>query len=148
VNKPGCKDNFLVIKNSGRKFEFVFNTYKTSSRLGQKKIEITDPRLTNMIMIWLSDVRHILLKEVNNVPFLSWKNGNALSRNDLSAHLRRYTNKHLGHNISTTLLAKFYSPEIKDKSNPTKEELQKIKTYTVHRGQSVATHLMHYNQSS
>ena len=147
VNHTGNKDNYLVIKNSGRKYDLVFNTYKTSKKLGQKVIEITDPKLTKMIMMWLSQVRKIPLKDINYTPFLSWKNGNPLNRNDLSGHLRKYTNKHLGKNISTTLLAKYFSPEIKDTLNPTEEEIKKIVSFADQRGHSLQTHLQHYNQS-
>ncbi len=56
-------------------------------------------------------------------------------------------NKHLGKNISTTLLAKYFSPEIKDTSNPTEEEIKKIVSFTEQRGHSLQTHLQHYNQS-
>jgi hypothetical protein len=147
VNTPENKDNYLVVKNSGRKFEFVFNTYKTSQKLGQKTVEVTNPLITSLIMTWLSQVRNIPLKEINYKPFLCWKNGNPVSRNDLSGWLRKYTQKHLGKNISTTLLAKFYSPVIKDRSNPTADELKKIELFTKERGHSVETHLIHYNQS-
>ena len=141
------KENFLVIRKGGSHFTLVFNTYKTSKKLGKKSIDIKDKRIVDMVFTWLSQVRNIPLKDINMVPFLCWKNGNPLSRNELAMKLRTYTNKHLGCNISSTLLAKYYSPEIMDLKNPSIDEIKKVVTFADQRGHSVATHLAHYNQS-
>lgn len=146
-HRDNNKENFLVIRKGGKHFTLVFNNYKTSKKLGKKTIDIKDKRLVNMICTWLKDVRNISLKDINMVPFLCWKNGNPLSRNEMAMKLRTYTNTHLGCNISSTLLAKYYSPEIMDLSNPSIEEIKKVVTFADQRGHTVATHLAHYNQS-
>ena len=145
--RDNIKENFLVIRKGGNHFTLVFNTYKTSKKLGRKTIDIKDKRLVDMICTWLSQVRNIPLKDINMLPLLCWKNGSPLSRNDMSMKLRTYTNTHLGCNISSTLLAKYYSPEIMNLSNPSIEEIKKVVTFADQRGHSVATHLAHYNQS-
>lgn len=146
--KHNDKENFLVIRRGGNHFTLIFNTYKTSSKLGRKTIDITDKRLSNLIYKWLSEVRKIPLNQINYKPLLCCKGSDkCLTRNDMSMKLRAYTNKHLGSNISSTLMAKYYSPEIKDMSNPTAEEIKKVVTFADQRGHSISTHLTHYNQS-
>ena len=150
IDKVDDKRNYVVIKDSGKNMSFILNTYKTSDRLGKKEIDIADPKIILMIRTWLSNpqLRNLKLSEINYKPFLCFtKTNTKISRNDLSAFLRKYTKQKFGHSISSTLMCKYYSPIIKDKQNPTKDEMELLIKSCKERGHSIGMNLLHYNQS-
>ena len=150
IDKVDDKRNYVVIKDSGKNMSFILNTYKTSERLGKKEIDIADDKLILMIRTWLShpQLRNLKLNEVNYKPFLCFtKTNTKISRNDLSAFLRKFTKEKFGHSISSTIMCKYYSPIIKDKLNPTKDEMEALMKSCKERGHSVSMNLLHYNQS-
>ena len=135
--------NWCVVSKD--KCKFIINVYKTSKTYGQRIIEV-EPPLTAYIHAWILKVRKIDIKDLNEKPFLCWMNGNELNRNQMTHKLSDYTNKHLGAKISTTLLAKYFSPELSSKPTTT-AELFEIQQKADDRGHSVKTHLNEYNLS-
>jgi len=133
--------NWCVISKNACKF--VLNIYKTSKTYGKKTLDIPPP-LSAYIFAWLLKVRNIAVKDINYSPFLSWKNGNPINRNQLTHKLSDYSKKHLGVSIGTTLLAKYFSPEIDTSKRTTTSDLFELEKKINIRGHSLETNLTHY----
>ena len=137
--------NWLLIDATGKTGIFILNKYKTSKIHGTKTIQI-DRTIMPIIRLWLRS-REIDITEIKEQfmpPFLSYTNGNQLSRNSLSHKLGEFTKIHLGAPISTTLLAKYYSHKIQDLDNMTQNDIQKVQEQAHIRGHSLETHLTSY----
>ncbi len=137
--------NWCMIDATGKTAIFILNKYKTSKIHGSKQISI-DRTIMPIIRLWLRS-RNIDVTDIKDnfmPPFLSYSNGNQLSRNSLSHKLTEFTKAHLGASVSTTLLAKYYSHKIEDYDNITKEDIDKIQSQADIRGHSINTHLTHY----
>lgn len=141
------KKNWCVIgRNDGKVcLKFVLNVYKTSKTYGQRVIEVSY-EIVPIIMTWLKKVRGF--EKVNTfsepVPMLCWKNGNPISRNEMTHKLSDHTQKHLGAKISTTLLAKYFNPELDTKKPMTTTALFEMDKKLSARGHSLTTNLENY----
>ena len=99
-----------------------------------------------IIRLWLRsrEIDITDIKEDFMPPFLSYSNGNPLTRNSLSHKLGEFTKVHLGASVSTTLLAKYYAHKIEDLENATDEDIAKAQAQADIRGHSLNTHLTSY----
>ncbi len=137
--------NWCMIDATGKTAIFILNKYKTSKIHGRKTIQI-DRTIMPIIRLWLRS-RDIDIPEIKGEfmpPFLSYSNGNPLTRNSLSHKLGEFTKTHLGSSVSTTLLAKYYSHRIEDWDNATDEDIEKAQQQADIRGHSLSTHLTNY----
>lgn len=139
------KENWMMIDATGKTGIFILNKYKTSRVHGTKTIQI-DRTVMPIIRLWLRS-RDIDITEIKGdymPPFLSYSNGNKLTRNSLSHKLGEFTKEHLGAPISTTLLAKYYAHNIKDLNNVTEEDIKIVQKQADIRGHSLQQHLHSY----
>ena len=137
--------NWLLIDATGKTAIFILNKYKTSKIHGTKTVQI-DRTIMPIIRLWLRsrDIDITEIKDKFMPPFLSYTNGNQLSRNSLSHKLGEFTKEHLGAPISTTLLAKYYSHRIQDLDKMTENDILKVQEQAYVRGHSLQTHLTSY----
>ena len=137
--------NWCLIDATGQTAVFILNKYKTSKIHGRKQIPI-DRTIMPIIRLWLRsrEIDITDIKEDFMPPFLSYSNGNPLTRNSLSHKLGEFTKVHLGASVSTTLLAKYYAHKIEDLENATDEDIAKAQAQADIRGHSLNTHLTSY----
>jgi hypothetical protein len=135
-------NNWYVLKNGWKVADFYITKYKTADIYGLKAFEVVAPFRAHIHRIY--KLRKINLPKANNTHLLQWNNGSPLDRNQLSKKLAAFTTQHLGHPISTTLLAKYFGVAAKDPMNPTTEELELMKKQADIRGHSLMTKLLHY----
>jgi len=135
--------NWYILESGWAKCSFLMTKYKTDQVYGRRVISVD--RKTARYIQRLYQLRGIKLKEINHKPLLTWENGMALSRNQLSTQLTGYTKKHFGHSISTTLLAKYFGTEIKNAGKPTLLEIKSLQKEAEIRGHSLKTKLGVYS---
>lgn len=93
-------NNYLVLKNTSA--TLILNKYKTDTKYGQKVIKLS-PFLTKLIKKYI---------EYNTTGYLFVTGtGKPLTKTDISKYLARIFKKHLGKNISSTLLRHIYLTE-------------------------------------
>jgi hypothetical protein len=135
-------NNWYVLRKGWTEADFYITKYKTADIYGVKAFEVVAPFRAYIHKLY--KLRKISLSKSNNTHLLQWNNGSPLDRNQLSKKLAAYTEKQLGHPISTTLLAKYFGVAAKDPMNPTPEELELMKKQADIRGHSILTKLLHY----
>ena len=135
--------NWYILESGWAKCSFLMTKYKTDQVYGRRTISVD--RKTARYIQRLYQLRGIKLKEINHKPLLTWENGMAISRNQLSTQLTGYTRTHFGHSISTTLLAKYFGTEIKNAGKPTLSEIKNLQKEAEIRGHSLKTKLGVYS---
>ena len=151
VQNGGPEHNWCVVgRMNGRPaMKFVLNVYKTDKKYGQKVIELpTD--LVQIIMDWMIKVRGFkkFTSHTPRAPMLCWKNGNPITRNEMTHKLSDFTNKHLGAKISTTLLAKYFNIEVDPNKPISTDTLFEMDKKIRARGHTLATNLADYGYKS
>jgi hypothetical protein len=143
-------NNWYVLDKGWNEARFVLTKYKTKNVYGIKEFDVIPPFKAYILKSFQN--RQISLKDANHQPLFvlnsgaRWANEDQpLTRNKVSKYLGEYTKEHLGHNISTTLMTKYFGCSPKDPLNPTLEELEQIKSECDMRGHSVATKFSHYS---
>jgi hypothetical protein len=143
------ENNWFVLEQGWSKASFVMTKYKTAGCYGIQEFDVKDPYLRYIHKLF--QMRGIGLKDINLKHFTMAHTPGILddepmSRNKLSKYLGEYTTKHLGHPISSTLMAKYFGCNPKDPLNPTPAELDRIKTECDMRGHSVMCKFTHYQK--
>jgi hypothetical protein len=138
-------NNWFVLENGWHRASFVMTKYKTAGTYGIQQFSV-DPKYLRYIHK-LFQLRGIGLGDVH-MKHLFMIGDEPLTRNKVSKYLGEYTKKHLGHQISTTLMAKYFGCNPKDRLNPTPAELDRIKKECDIRGHSAMTKFTHYSGSS
>ena len=124
------KNNYLL--QDGNKLFFILNEYKTQSKYGEKKIEITKNNLPGLLR------KYVLLLD-SEYLFVS-STGKPISRNSLTQLLSKTFEKYLGKKISTTLLRKIYmSSKYDPKINEEMEKDAEIMGHSKETGQAIYT---------
>ena len=139
------ESNWYVLEKGWTDATFVLTKYKTDKVYGIREIEV-ETKIARLIHK-LFQLKGLKLANINHKPLLTWGNGSGITRNQLSTLLTAYTQEKLGHSISTTLLAKYFSTTAKDPSNPTEEELHRMKVEADVRGHSLKTKFTIYSGS-
>tara|TARA_R100001369_G_scaffold90833_1_gene130533 strand:- start:212 stop:958 length:747 start_codon:yes stop_codon:yes gene_type:complete len=134
-------NNWFVLEEGWKRASFVMTKYKTANKYGIQEFNVKDPYLRYIHKLF--QMRGIALKDINN-KHLFMINKEPLTRNKVSKYLGEYTSDHLGHPISTTLMAKYFGCNPKDPLNPTPQELDRIKNECDIRGHSVMMKFTHY----
>jgi hypothetical protein len=135
-------NNWYVLKKGWSEADFYITKYKTADIYGVKAFEVVAPFRAYVHKLY--KMRGINLTKANNTYLLQWNNGSPLDRNQLSKKLAQFTKEHLGHPISTTLLAKYFGVAAKDPQKPTAEELEEMAKQADIRGHSLITKMLHY----
>jgi hypothetical protein len=134
-------NNWFVLENGWNKASFVMTKYKTDGIYGIKQFDVKDPYVRYIHKLF--QMRGIGLTDIN-MKHLTMLGDEPMTRNKLSKYLAEYTTKHLGHPISSTLMAKYFGCNPKDPLNPTPAELSRIKTECDIRGHSVVCKFTRY----
>jgi hypothetical protein len=137
-------NNWYVLDKGWKQTRFVMTKYKTKSVFGIQEFVVNDPFRKYIHKSF--QLRNISLKDVNFKP-LFVIGTEPLTRNKVSKYLGEYTKEHLGHNISSTLMAKYFGCNPKDPLKPTPDELERIKREADMRGHSVMTKFTHYSST-
>ena len=133
------KTNYIVLGRPAESMSFVLNQYKTSSKYGEKTIEIENNELANILRAW---IKYKVKGDINvikdGVVFLfDWATGTPLTRNDISHILSDFSLKYTGHSISTTLLRKVYGNIPVDVNDASDEEIKAVIKQASNSGHSV-----------
>jgi hypothetical protein len=136
-------NNWYVLDKGWKEARFVMTKYKTKSVYGIQEFEVIPPFKAYILKSFQN--RQIGLKDANHQP-LFVIGTEPLTRNKVSKYLGEYTKEYLGHNISSTLMTKYFGCSPKDHLNPTPEELEQIKKECDMRGHSVMTKFTHYSK--
>lgn len=93
--------NYFVIKKKGTPY-FKLNEFKTAKYKGEIEIPIKDMELRRLINKWvkINGTGYLLVNLTNNSP---------MTANGISKYLTKIFNKHLGKNISTSLIRSIYT---------------------------------------
>jgi hypothetical protein len=134
-------NNWFVLEEGWKRATFVMTKYKTSGKYGIQEFDVKDPYLRYIHKLF--QMRGISLADIH-MKHLFMINKEPLTRNKVSKYLGEYTSEHLGHPISTTLMAKYFGCNPKDPLKPTALELDRIKTECDIRGHSVLMKFTHY----
>ena len=127
--------NYLIIGKS--KMEIVLNDYKTNKRYGQNIIEVEDLQLKKLLRKYVKDKGYGVL--------FTGRDGKAWSRNMISQILIKYSQKYLGKNVGSVMLAKAYlSSKYSDNMGVFKE----MKKDASVRGHSVMTQQNVYTKTN
>jgi hypothetical protein len=137
-------NNWYVLDEGWKRARFIMTKYKTKDTYGIQGFEVTHP-FTNFIHKSFQ-LRNINLKDVNH-KHLFVIGTEPLTRNKVSKYLGEYTKEHLGHNISSTLMAKYFGCNPKNPLKPTEDEIRRIKLESDIRGHSVMTKFCHYQST-
>jgi len=137
-------NNWYVLDKGWKQARFVLTKYKTKNVYGIQEFDVMPPFKAYILKSFQH--RQMGLKDANYQP-LFVIGTEPLTRNKVSKYLGEYTKEHLGHNISSTLMTKYFGCSPKDHLNPTLEELEQIKKECDMRGHSVMTKFTHYNSN-
>ena len=125
------KGNYIVKKSRPRNsFMFSFNDYKTYNVYGERKIDIKDKTLLNLLR----------MKQMDGGEFLFGENG--MLRNTLSKKITLFFEKNGIEGVNPTNLTKMVIKHHYDKMGPELKETQE--RLAKERGHSVSTQLMVY----
>ena len=125
------KGNYIVKKSRPRNsFMFSFNDYKTYNVYGERKIDIKDKTLVNLLR----------MKKMDGGEFLFGENG--MLRNTLSKKITLFFEKNGIEGVNPTNLTKMVIKHHYDKMGPELKETQE--KLAKERGHSVSTQLMVY----
>ena len=111
--------NYFVIKKSGTPY-FKLNEFKTAKYKGDIEIPIKDMELRRLINKWakINGTGFLLVNVSKNTP---------MTANGISKYLQKIFKKHLGKNISTSLIRSIYTTH-KYKGNMTQKEKKQLAT--------------------
>lgn len=132
--------NYLIWKGRPKKYFLHIADYKTFHNYGLKHTEITDPKL----------IRALDMNRLRNGlgPLFLLSSGNPMTNNTMSQLLIKYTRKHLGKSVSSTMIYKSLIQEIsqhykKALDDEDVENIQyfqeKLKKFSQSRGHSLDT---------
>ena len=124
--------NYLVIGKSDMKI--ILNDYKTNKTYGQNIIEVEDLGLKKLLRKYVKDKGFGIM--------FKGRDGKGWSRNMISQILIKYSQKYLGKNVGSVMLAKAYLSSKYD-SNNYKDMVKDAKV----RGHSVGVQQTIYNKS-
>ena len=118
--------------------DLYINQYKTSAKYSEQKIEL-NKTLAKLLNSYVSKY-----KVNDNESLFKNSSGGDLTTNNLTKLLNRISQKYLGKNISTTMLAKIYMSEFSQTN-------EKIKSKAKQRGNSTAmmsnVYIKNFNQT-
>ena len=127
--------NYLIVGKS--KMEIVLNDYKTNKTYGQNIIEVEDLGLKKLLRKYVKDKGYGIM--------FKGRDGKGWSRNMISQILIKYSQKYLGKNVGSVLLAKAYlSSKYADKKDTYKEMVKDAKV----RGHSVGVQQAIYTKTN
>ena len=143
-------ENYLLIKSSKEKpkatMKFIMNNGKTTSKYGPRTINVGLP-LVSIIMDYLKSIDLWKRKYVEPTYLFTWATGKPLTRNDVSHLLSNFSNKNIGHSVSTTIMAKLFNNIPIDANKATAEEITAVQEKANARGHSVKIKASIYNPS-
>lgn len=135
-------ENYLLINQKGMKF--IMNNGKTSAKYGSRTINVSSALYKDMLT-YLKDVDLFKRKYVEPTYLFSWATGKPLTRNDVSHLLSKFSSKHIGHSVSTTLMAKLFNNVPVDANKATEEEIKAVQDKAQARGHSLKVKATIYN---
>ena len=145
--------NYLLISKVGKgirlrdhNLTFKMNDTKTAKKYGSKTIPLDVSHVKMEILKWLKEDVKVQMNDLLPVPtyLFTWATGKPLLRNDISHLMSNFSNKHIGHSVSTTLMAKMFN-DIPDGNTATKEQIDKVQKKALIRGHSVQISASVYN---
>tara|TARA_R110001632_G_scaffold229856_1_gene366657 strand:- start:344 stop:730 length:387 start_codon:yes stop_codon:yes gene_type:complete len=116
--------------------KFIMNNGKTTAKYGPRTITL-DSDLVNEITDYLKSIDMWKRKYTEPSYLFSWATGSPLTRNDVSHLLAKFSSKHIGHSVSTTLMAKMFNNIPVDINKATPEEILEVQKQALARGHSV-----------
>lgn len=134
-------ENYLLIKSNQMKF--VMNNGKTTAKYGARTIFLS-PELYKLMVEYLKSIDLWKRKYVEPTYLFTWATGKPLSRNDVSHLLAKFSNRFIGHSVSTTLMAKLFN-DIPDANKASAGEIEKVQQQALARGHSVKIKASIYN---
>tara|TARA_R110001592_G_scaffold68504_5_gene209867 strand:+ start:2673 stop:3653 length:981 start_codon:yes stop_codon:yes gene_type:complete len=139
-------ENYLLIRSAGKSSEmkFIMNNGKTTAKYGPRTIHCS-PELVKKITAFLKSIDLWKRKYVEPTYLFSWATGKPLTRNDVSHLLAKFSSKHIGHSVSTTLMAKLFNNIPDDINKATADEIQAVQDKALARGHSVKVKATIYN---
>ncbi len=136
------KENYLLIKSGEMKF--LMNNGKTTAKYGPRTI-VLGFELTKIMTQYLKSIDLWKRKYVEPTYLFTWATGKPLTRNDVSHLLSNFSSKHIGHSVSTTLMAKLFNNVPIDANKATAEEIKAVQDKALARGHSVKVKATIYN---
>ncbi len=135
-------ENYLLIRTGEMKF--IMNNGKTTAKYGPRTI-ILDHKISKQIINYLKSIDLWKKKYTEPTYLFSWATGKPLTRNDVSHLLSKFSSKHIGHSVSTTLMAKLFNNVPEDINKATEEEIKAVQDKALARGHSVKVKATIYN---
>ena len=115
--------NYVVWVGRPKKYYLHIGCYKTYSHYGLKRFEITDKKL----ILYLDQLR-----KINGIgPLFKLSSGDPMNNNTMSQILIKYSKKHLGKSISSTMIYKCLINDLSCKYQLAleNEDIENIKLY-------------------
>jgi len=144
-------ENYLLIRSVNDRprseMKFIMNNGKTTAKYGPRTI-VLDSSLVNEITEYLKSIDMWKRKYTEPSYLFSWATGKPLTRNDVSHMLAKFSSKHIGHSVSTTLMAKMFNNIPEDINKATPEEIQAVQQQALARGHSVQVKATIYNPTN
>jgi hypothetical protein len=136
-------ENYLLVGPKSN-MRFIMNQGKTSAKYGPRNINISEDLRSN-ILDYLKHTDLFKRKYVEPTYLFSWATGKPLSRNDVSHLLSNFSNKNIGHSVSTTLMAKLFNNIPENVNEATEDEIKAVQEKALARGHSVKVKASIYN---
>jgi hypothetical protein len=136
-------ENYLLVGPKSQ-MRFIMNQGKTSAKYGPRNISITEDLRSN-ILDYLKHTDLFKRKYVEPTYLFSWATGKPLSRNDVSHLLSNFSNKNIGHSVSTTIMAKLFNNIPENVNEATEDEIKAVQEKALARGHSVKVKASIYN---
>lgn len=141
-------ENYLLIKSVNDRpratMKFIMNNGKTTSKYGPRTINVGLP-LVSTLIDYLKSIDLWKRKYVEPTYLFTWATGKPLTRNDVSHLLSNFSNKNIGHSVSTTLMAKMFNNIPPNANTATAEEIEAVQEQAHARGHSVKIKASIYN---